>query len=176
MKHEKLFLETLDSLHIKNIYIEKFTPEQIFYQVESAASDRLRNLRAEIHKTYKTFCRQHGPSADEEEDPSLADGAENAGGENDAENTDDEDDVENTDDENDTENTDDENVSANDETSDCDSEGGSFVYESKDEEDIKDVAWDDSDASFDDILTQPADTVLQMLQSKDGKFPAPKNK
>lgn len=53
MIHEELFKKTLDSLNIKNIILENYDEEQIFYQLKEECGDDLHSLEQKISTQLK---------------------------------------------------------------------------------------------------------------------------
>ena len=58
LRHNELFNKTLDSLKITGIYIDNFSPEQIFYQIETATAARISELECDVNKSYKRYLRE----------------------------------------------------------------------------------------------------------------------
>lgn len=50
MENQKLFQATIESLNIKTIYTDGFTPEQIYYQVDELTKNRLNEIEEQINR------------------------------------------------------------------------------------------------------------------------------
>lgn len=183
LEHEELFTEILDSLNLRKIYIKHFTAEQIFYQLEEASEDAIRKLAIEVDGQYRRYSRDiqdgrvRAPSSRRDESGALAEershdmsdsaellaepsesasGDTSLAGSGDASG----------------------NSSASTslagsecasvDESDCAPED--FQYISEEEDEIKDINWDSSGSSFDELVSLPADSVVKILSSKAGSF------
>ena len=158
MRHGQLFSETLESLGIAGIHTDGFSPEQIFYQIEAATADRISEIECDVNRQYKRRLRENASALADNNDCNNdcdVNGVNSVG--NDEDN-----DISVSNDNNDNNDDNDGNNENNDES--CSD------YESIDEEEIKDVDWDSSASSYDELMNQPADVLLEALKSKDADF------
>lgn len=179
MKHQKLFNDTLGSLGIKNIYIDKFTPEQIYYQLETAAGAQIDSLEQEINASHKRYIKKK-KLAEEAADMTTrdqsageasastegADASNNGREERSSDATYSETAEMSDDDEASVTGTDASEIASASDYSNEDGSSEEFSYSSEDEEELKDVDWDASGSSYDEVLNQPAELTLKMLNSK----------
>lgn len=159
MKDEKLFLDTLEELKIKNIHVANFTPEQIFYQIQSAVEVRVLEMQVSINKQYAKYLaekkekntRKDSESSDisseeeisepEEVSEEMGSSGQESGMESDGE----------------------------DSASEYSEHSSEMVYSSEEAVDFESDMWLGSHSSDDEIVNLPAHEVLKILKDPKGK-------
>lgn len=58
MEEKNIFETTLESMGIKDVYIDGFTPDQIFFQLEDALSKRFDQIKFQIDEKYKKYIKK----------------------------------------------------------------------------------------------------------------------